>query len=218
MDILTAFDSKEFKRSNKVGELKWYTPLGCGVTVSKQDEFLTLYNEKLRELLTSFGIEPLCACFPSAEYFEKAGPAKTYRLSDELIKSIQHLIDSVYFSFVVLPSATIPTIEVGGYRSPKKEIPTFDFLRKLSVYFSYITAWNYLGIESRQNEKILIDGFNGKRTSAWDDLERVTKPIIYPHGDECNPFISTADMIASLTDKKLWDNYLHLTPENIAEV
>ena len=109
-------------------------------------------------------------------------------------------------------------VEVGGYRSPKKEIATFDFLRKLSVYFSYITAWNYLGIDSRKSELILIDGFNGKRTPAWDDLIAKTKPTVYPHGDESNIYISTADMVASLTDKKLWDNFLRLNPENIAEV
>jgi hypothetical protein len=54
-----------------------------------------------------------------------------------------------------------------------------------------------------------VDGFRGKITYAWEDLLSKTSPVVYPHGDECNVFISTADMIASLTDKKLYDNYLH---------
>jgi len=218
MTTITAFDSKDFKRSNKAGEMKFYTPLGCGVKISKPKEFQSLYIDKLQELLKTFEVEPICGCLASSEYFRRVGHAKTYKISDELLKAVQHLIDSVYFTYVILPSASIPEVEVGGYRSPTKTIDTFDFLRQLSVYFSYITAWNYLGIETRKNELILIDGFHGKRTPAWDDMIEKTKPMIYPHGDECNVYVSTADMIASLTDKKLWDNFLRLIPENIAEV
>lgn len=117
-----------------------------------------------------------------------------------------------------MPSATIPRVEVGGYRSPKREIATFDFLRTLSTYFSYITAWNYLNIKERENEQVFVDGFRGKITHAWEDFLNKTVPIVYPHGDECNVYISTADMIASLTDKKLYDNYLRLTPEDIVSI
>ncbi len=218
MSAIIAFDSKEFKRPNKTGGLAWYTPFGCGVKVSKPDEFISTYNSKLKELLGNFGVEQLCSCFPTSEYFSKIGHAKAYKISDELLKSVQQYIDSVYFSYAVLPPKQVPTVEVGGYKTAKKELDIFDFLRKLSVYFSYITAWRYLGVESRKKDRILIDGFHGKRTTAWDELEKITKPIVYSHGDECNPFISMADVIASLADKKLYDNYKKLTPENLAEV
>jgi hypothetical protein len=218
MTKVSAFDSKEYNRSNAAGEVKFYTPLGCGITVSKEEEFDVLYAEKLLEIANSFKIGKCCGGFSPAEYIKKIGPAKTVSLSDQLLKSVQGLIESVYFSYVILPPKETPTVEVGGYKSPKKEMPTFEFLRKLSVYFSYVTAWKYLGIEGRQSEKILIDGFHGKRTPAWDDIVAKTSPITYPHGDECNPFISTADILSFLTNKKLWDNYLHLTPENITQV
>lgn len=214
----TAFDSKEYSRSNKAGELKFYTPLGCGITISNQEEFTYNYSEKLLELSESFGIEKCCGAFCPAEYLDSIGPGKTVRMSDELLKSVQDLIESVYFSYIVLPPKSVPKIEVGGYRSPIKELGTFDFLRRLSVYFSYITAWNYLGVAGREEEKIIIDGFQGKRTPAWDDIISKTSPIIYAHGDECNPFISIADIIAFLTDKKLWDNFYHLEPTHIGEV
>ena len=97
MNKVTAFDAKEFKRSNKAKELKFYTPLGCGISVSKQEEFVTIYAEKLRELLTSFDVKQICGAFSSSEYMKQIGPAKTYRLSDELVKSVQDLVESVYF-------------------------------------------------------------------------------------------------------------------------
>jgi len=215
---LTAFDSKEYSRSSRSGELKYYTPLGCGVTISDEEGFSYNYYKKLSELSKSFGIEKCCSAFCPAIYFDRIGPGKTVRMSDELVKSVQDYIDSVYFSHVVLPPKEVPKIEVRGYKSPLKELGTFDFLRRLSVYFSYITAWNYLGIEGREEERILIDAFQGKRTPAWDDIIEKTTPIIYSHGDECNPFISIADIIAFLTDKKLWDIYSRLDPLSIKEV
>ena len=218
MTSITAFDSKDFKRSNKTGELKFFTPLGCGVKVENQEAFNSLYNQKIAELFEEFKVSPISGCLSSSEYFERIGPGKTYKLSDELLKSVQGLIHSVYITYVILPSATIPIIEVGGYQSPKVGIPTFDFLRNLSGYFSYIAAWNYLGLDKRKAETILIDGFHGKRTPAWDDILSKTTPIVMPHGDECNPLISTADMVASLTDKKLWDSFSRLTPENISDI
>ena len=218
MSKLTAFDSKEYSRSNAAGEVKFYTPLGCGITVSEEEQFKSTYVEKLRELSNSFKIEKCCGAFSVVEYIKKIGPGRAISLSDQLLQSVQDLIELAYFSYVIIPPKEVPTVEVGGYRCPKREVGTFDFLRRLSVYFSYMTAWKYLGISSRKNEKIIIDGFHGKRTHAWDDIINKTSPTIYPHGDECNPFISVADIIASLTSKKLWDNHLHLTPENIAQV
>ena len=218
MSKLTAFDSKEFSRSNAAGKLGFYTPLGCGITVSKEEELSSTYIKNLSEISNSFNIEKCCGAFSPAEYLKKISPAKTISLSDKLLKSVQDLIESAYFSYVILPPKDVPLVEVGGYRCPKKAINTFDFLRKLSVYFSYMTAWKYLGVGSHASEKIIIDGFHGKRTPAWDDVIKRTSPKIYSHGDECNPFISVADIIAFLTNIKLWDNRLRLTPQNIEQV
>jgi len=218
MDKLTAFDSKEFRRSNKAGEQKFYTPLGCEIVVSELEDFYSTYVKKLHELAVRFGIEKCCGCFSPSEHNKIIGRARTIRMSDELLTSVQDLIESVHFSYVILPPKDVPSVEVGGYRSPKIEISTFDFLKQLSSFFSYITAWNYLGIVGRENEQIVIDGFHGKSTPAWDDIVAKTSPRIYSHGDECNPFISIADIICSLTDKKCWDNFKRLEPSSIEEV
>ena len=141
MSKLTAFDSKEYSRSNAAGEVKFYTPLGCGITVSEEEKFSSTYIEKLRELSNSFKIEKCCGAFSVAEYIKKIGPGRAISLSDQLLQSVQNLIESAYFSYVIIPPKEVPTVEVGGYRCPKREVGTFDFLRRLSVYFSYMTAW-----------------------------------------------------------------------------
>lgn len=218
MSAIIAFDSKDFKRV-KNGKFIFYSPLGCGVKISKTEEFHETYTTKMNNLLKAFGVSPVCACLASSEFFPTVGFSKTYKISDELLRSVQHLIDTVFISYIILPSKTIPTVEVCGYRSAKIAIPTFNFLRNTSAYFSYLTAWGYLhnGYFDKK-DKMLVDGFRGKITYAWEELQAETSPIVYPHGDECNVYIATADMIASLTDKKLYDNYLRLTPKEITSV
>lgn len=41
------------------------------------------------------------------------------------------------------------------------------------------------------------------------------KPRIFPHGDECNPYIMVADIIAYLTDSKLYIQKLKLEPPSL---
>lgn len=218
MASITAFDSKDFKRSNRTGDLKFFSPLGCGITVSKPEEFQKCYIEKLNQLFQDFNISPMCGCFASSEYFPSAGRPKTFKLADELLKSVQKYIDSVFISYVVLPSKLIPTVEVRKYKEPKREVKTLDFLRELSSAFSYITAFTYCNRNRGKSEKIFIDGFRGKLTNTWTNFVDTVTPVVYPRGDECNVYISTADMIASLTDKKIYDNHLRLTEEDIKEV
>ena len=114
MAKLTAFDSKDFSRSNAAGELKFYTPLGCGVTFSDPDEFSALFSEVLSELAEQFGLINCSAGFSPSEYNKRMGRGRTTKMSDDLVKSVGHLIESVYFSYVILPHTTTPQVEVGG--------------------------------------------------------------------------------------------------------
>jgi hypothetical protein len=84
--------------------------------------------------------------------------------------------------------------------------------------FSYMTAWAYSGRHLRENDAYLIDHFTGEMTIAWKDLSAFPDLKIYPGGDECNELISVADMLAYLTEKKLWDAKMWLKPENIEKV
>jgi hypothetical protein len=213
----TAFDSKDYRRTKATGEEAFFTPLGCGVTFSEPEKVAEAYNKAIVALAPRFGLRECCGAFSPSAYFREMG-GKAIRFAEELLKTVSDQIDSVYFSYITLSSKNTPTVEVGGYRSPKKEINTKEYLRQISPHFAYITAWNYLGKTGRESETILIDGVQGKQTRAWDELTNRVNPLIMPHGDECNPLISIADIIAYLTDKKLYDNYFMLFPEKIEEV
>ncbi|MDA7960190.1 MAG: hypothetical protein MPJ08_05630 [Nitrosopumilus sp.] len=68
------------------------------------------------------------------------------------------------------------------------------------------------------NLEVLLDVFNSKHTKAWDRLSGAVRPQIFSHGDECHPLIMLADMVAFLTDQKLYKQYLHLTPPNLDSI
>ncbi|MFH2110819.1 MAG: hypothetical protein ABIJ47_06095 [Candidatus Bathyarchaeota archaeon] len=157
---VAAFDSKEYSRSTKT-QLKFYTPLGVGVKFSDPAEAAKSYTDSLENLAPRFGIENCCGAFSPSEQYRKLGPSKTLKLSDELLQKVQDQIELAYFTYVVLPPTVTPTINVGGYSSPSVPLPTFDFLKRVSVYFSYITAWSYIGIEDRVKDEIILDGFRG---------------------------------------------------------
>jgi hypothetical protein len=108
-------------------------------------------------------------------------------------------------------------MKVGGYKCPEEEIPSQDFLRKLGPMFSYIVAWAYFGLP-RDVSSVHVDGFVSKWTPAWNDLSRIQGLKIFPHGDECNALINAADIIAFLTDAKLYANFKKLLPDEIKAV
>lgn len=91
--------------------------------------------------------------------------------------------------------------------------PFFGVFR---AFFSYLTAWSYFGTERPQCH-VQVDAFTSKSTTAWDDLIPKS-PTVFPHGDECNPYISCADIVAFLTDVKLYKARLHLRNETVPAV
>jgi len=224
-DLTTVgFDSKDFLRSKitivdgeKRREHVFDTPLGVGVTVENEKQFVEHYVEASAELARSFGISQKFPVFSSYTIKQLLGLRKAIPFCDQLIQKIQNEIASIYLSYVVLPPKNFPEVEVGGYGGPRQRIKTELFLRQLQPMFSYITAWSFFGID-RPKCDILIDQFTSKFTPAWDDLIARCKPKIFPHGDECNPFISCSDIVAFLTDAKLYTQKLKLMPQNIGAV
>lgn len=231
---LMSFDAKDFDRSKLVEEPDpknpemmitknkgFYTPLGAGVLFKNAELFNRAYLETIQELSQKFEVPinfPICC---SSHLKKEIGITKAIPFCDNLVTRLQEHIDLIHISYVILPPATYPTVAVGGSKSPEKTINTSDFLRNLSPMFSYITAWNFMRRHRYENHEIFIDTFNSKATVAWDELAAISTPKIFPRGDECNTFISFADIIAFLTDAKLYSakpEYRKLTPQNVEHI
>jgi hypothetical protein len=219
---IVAFDVSEFKRWKKVEDKKeivFFTPLGIGVIIKngKEGDFKSNYHILRKNLINKFNVPTKRLVYSHGTLWKEIGHAKAIKFCDGMITGLQDFIERIFCSYVILPPKDIESVPVGGYGCPIDEISTMKFLRSLTPMFSYITAWSYSGRYRSKTDIYLIDGFSSKETTAWNDLKEHTALKIYPRGDECNEFISVADMLAYLTEKKLWDKKLWLTPENIEE-
>jgi hypothetical protein len=126
-------------------------------------------------------------------------------------------VDSIHHTYVILPPAKIKTVQVGGYKSAVVQKPTNQFIDSLGPMFSYLTAQSFLYVNnySAQDIEFHIDAFRSFRTRSWDNIVSTTSPKVFWRGDECNPFISCADIMAFLTDAKLYDQRLKLEPHDL---
>lgn len=225
-----AFDSKSFVRESllarQYGNEKrknsgFHSQLGVGVLVKDNDNFTKAYTKKVLELKNDFRMEDDVPFLSSTHLKRVLGLDKAIVFADKLITSLQDCIDEAHFSYAILPSKRIPEIEVGGYKCPVKYIPTPKFLDNLGPMFSYLTAYSYLYSKSFINVDNLefhIDAFRSNETYAWNAITKYTRPKVFFRGDECNPFISCADIVSFLTDAKLYIRKFKLEPGNIKEV
>ncbi len=236
MQRKVAFDSKNFNRtttklvpdpndsSKKISHTTgFFSPLACGVSIKYPDVFESLYKEEFERLRYSFGFQcdmPFLSSRGIREHLN-GDMRRAIAFCDQLVKSIQDLIEHVFFSYIVLPPNTISSVTVGGENCPTEDVGTHNFLRSTSPAFSAIAASQYVYRHNINDSEILVDGFRYKKMSAWNQLLSKCNPQVYSHGDECNPFISVSDIIAFLTDQKLLilggrDTTLRkLKPENI---
>ena len=228
---VVAFDSKRFRRvkrsvrqSNEASDKKdivFSSQLGVGVVISKPDEFTKRYIDTSRRLQKSFGLDTSLPFLSSSIVRQSVGIAKATSFIDQLLTSVSPLIDSIHCSYVILPPSRVQLVSVGGYGCPVDRVSPGLFVENLGPMFSYLTAHSYLWMKRYKNIselEIHIDAFRSKHTKAWKMITQALSPKIFLKGDECNPFISCADMVAFLTDAKLYNRHLKLRPNDIKEI
>jgi len=225
-----AFDSKDFLRRRVVQDIDpetkepflveettFYTPLGVGVEFNNTSAFKDVCVKRVKELSQQFQLTQKRIIYDSYSLREELTHYKAIPFCDQLVQKLTRYIELVHFTYVILPPDQFPTVPVGGYRSPVYNIRSPEFLRNLGPMFSYISAWAYLGKRSISGE-LLLDAFNSRQTNAWNELLTKNTPKIFPHGDECNPYIMLSDIFAYLTDAKLYTQKKGLRPESLKEI
>jgi hypothetical protein len=174
----------------------------------KEEKFKSIYHSSRKKLIEDFQIPTRRYIYSHRNLWKEVDHRKAIPICDNIVTKLQKTIEYIFCSFVILPPKETKTVSVGGYGCPLEDIPTMNFLRALTPMFSYITAWAHSGRHRLEKNEYLIDNFSSKHTTAWHDLTNHLIPKIFPRGDECNEFISVADMVAYLTEKKLWDQKL----------
>ena len=233
--VIFAADAKEFSRtsisqmadpSSATGiinvEKSFYSALGCGVIIENGPVFKKAYCDIINDLAAKAGMDHTRGFYCSSEIkrkFDGKDYRKAVAFCDNLVSSMKDYVSSLFFSYAIFPPTKIATIRVGGDQCPSKDIPTAEYIRNfLPQMFPYITAWRYFSRHKHNDCLVHLDSFQSKMTPAWEELLTRAEPRIFPHGDECNPFISFADVVAFLTDYKLGKNHLRLEPENVKSI
>ncbi|HTW56223.1 MAG TPA: hypothetical protein VMG36_07295, partial [Thermoplasmata archaeon] len=124
-------------------------------------------------------------------------------------------IEALHFSFAALSTAVMPTVPVGGYASAARNLATPKFLQALCPMYSYLTAWSLAAAGHPLTETTRIDAFESKQTQAWSRVCRETTPEVYFKGDEVDPVVCLADIIAFATDRLLYRAHRKLEPAEI---
>ena len=209
---VVAFDSKQFQRIKKQWNPEtqkeetapaFASQLGIGVTVPDPKGFVKRYIDVSQELKEEFDLDYSTPFFSSACLRDHLNTLEMSRFMKRLVSGVQDFIESVHCSFVLLPISEMPRMKTGGIKCPQETIPTPRFIEKLTPGFSYMTALGYVWRHEDTNFEELemhIDAFSSKHTTAWDIVRSKAPVRIFYKGDECNPFISCADIIASHVD------------------
>ena len=194
------------------------TQLGAGVVIPDIDSFTRTFVVEFAKLKGEFGIETDLPFMP-ANGLLKHGRRKAIAFADRLVTSIQDEIEHIHCSFVSLSPKKYSHVPVEGMGTPAYDVPTRSFIDSLGPMFSYLAAQSciYNNRDLLNDTEIRIDSFTSKQTRAWDILEKMD-PKIYWKGDECDPAIACADLLAFLTDAKLYSGYHKIEPENISKV
>lgn len=217
MSIIAA-DGKDFKRPKVVrdeaGAIKevlhdegFYSPFG--VTLEIDDERSLTADLKTAFLKLSYSYRvtmrrPFCSSkFLVEDVFKNNYPA-AISFMHRLLDDVQGHIIRAHYNWVILPRSRTPAVHVGGRFSLGHEVEVSRFKRDLGNVFPALCAWSYTREYGFSFDTALLDGFQGKTTSAWDELRSHAKVKIFPKGDECSAPICLSDIFLFLTDKKLY--------------
>jgi hypothetical protein len=126
---------------------------------------------------------------------------------------------SIVISYTTFNTQKLPTVNYyGRSRTPTKVVSTVNFIKDLSNYYNYISAWKVQKVLSLKKCNIFLDSFEGEITNSWNELVKNHSIKICVKGDQCNPLIASADVITRFFDEILASKWLRLDGEGFEEL
>jgi hypothetical protein len=205
-------DSLNFFRQGPSGNT-FKAAFGCAIVIENPLAFKSVYESAISDLNESYGLKTETKAITGRTILGSLGfEDGTNYLADFVTRVDQH-VDKVWVFYTVVPPSKVPVIR--AYKGTK-ELRPIEFIEKLQGYYPHAMAWR-LAHEYTNWEKatILLDGFEGDETQAWYELRKHPGLRILPHGDECNPYVSSADLITKFLDVTMQKNKYFLSVEGV---
>ncbi len=195
MTKLVAFDSTLFRR----GTVNPFTsPLGVGVVPRDPNETATALADGFRELSARV---PALASRPywcTVHLLRKATSLRTLELLEPLMSRILPTIDVVSVSY---SPTRLERIISHGLTVPR-ENPRPDFMSNLQQDYVYHSLWKFGQLHDMSQYHAILDGMNPIVTGGSARVSGYDFEVVL-HGDEVDPLVCSADLLARYLDAKL---------------
>src|SRR3989442_964954 len=166
--------------------------LGVSLRTLDFDAFVKDYLSLMPLSIRDAGGTPKKRIYKSS-HLTKQLAAKAPEVIRRLLSSLSDRIDrlDVYCFYSRREYISIYGTGRGERLSPN------EFVELTQNAFPHVCAWRYLDNykADSENDRLMIDHFQGKITPAWEAIEDGSFDIrVFYSGSECNPLISAADL------------------------
>ncbi len=213
---VVAIDGKGFLRKGfrssdgKYSEFR--AVLGTAVKTKAKDDFKEEYDKILGKLCKKYKMVRTREVLKSYDILSDLKYPKGPKFLEDFFKGIRDHVDSITIYYTTIPSTKIPRIK--KYGADKTGVDFADpitFLKELEPSYPHCCAWRYINEHPEDAlTPINIDYFEGELTDAWKQIRTLPNIRVYIAGDECNCYISTADIITKLVDLRLYKKRMTL--------
>lgn len=189
--------------SNRGYEMVFKAMIGASVTTHNEDRFWANYDRLLEEILTRRGVSRKKSVYKAA-HLTKQFLHETY---DVIIEILNGLADDISRIDIYSAYYNQPYVSCFGEAQGQRLLPV-DFVEKNQEAFPHVCAWKYLmQYHYEPDIRLQLDNFSGKLTPAWRVLDGANINLnVFFSGCECNPLISTADIVLRLIEKFQYGN------------
>lgn len=210
MDSIIACDSTNYERWKP--ESRFNGLIGVTVQIDDPANFKIKYETAMSEFFKKNKLKQekkvYCSSDLLSKFFDKLGLGHE-EFKDALEVLVSKLCEDtvVHVFHATCNTVRYPKITVfvgDALMGKSRPVSTMEFMRDwVSQYYVYISAWKHTRCLNTKGNSFLLDGFRGPITDAWNELSTNNKVEIVGFGDECNAFVSTADLIARYIDEAL---------------
>jgi hypothetical protein len=223
MTSIIACDSTNYERWKPA--TRFNALIGAAVQTEDSSAFRDNYTKSMQKFFDKHGLvlkkKAYCSSELAGMFFDILGLGH-----EQYKKALKELVDDlcedthVSVFHASCNTQKCPQVNVfleDAAMGKMQPIPTMEFLRDwLSQYYVYISAWKLIKSLNTNNEHILLDGFKGPITYAWNELVQNNRVEVVNLGDECNAYVSTADIVARYVNEALSSS--KITQDNILQL
>lgn len=196
--------------------------IGVAILVKDVKAFEDFYHNYFDQLLNRLGIKRERKVYKSydvAKLFGDNNHEEFLNFLEEFVGKVGSTGIKIHITYSSFNEKLIEKgVKFYGIGKSVKVVKPAEFINKLSQYFPYICIWKILKKKpSINSSQIYMDSFIGEITHAWQEVAALDLNIL-PRGDQCNCFISTADIICKFIDKFLYKNKLRLHEKDLEKL